>query len=147
MKENEQILKIVKVKEITGYGVMECRKALKRTDWDIQNAVKYLCHASENPIRIGLVREIYNNDKFPSIYDLINKPIKEKNRILEYMKQSKIDAVTAGSFIDLIDNKTKIYAYSITDGKYSWGSDTVYYLEKYDMELPEEFVQHALSHL
>ena len=139
--------KILEVKKLTNRTVIESLRALKRTDWDAPKAVKYLCHACNNTIIIGLVREICGNDSYPSINDLINKPIMEKKKILEYMKQSKIDSVTAGSFIDLIDNKTKIYAFSMTDSKYSWSSYVVYYVEKYDIELPEEFVKYALNHL
>lgn len=113
------IRKILEVKKLTRCTVVESLRALKRTDWDVQKAVKYLCHACKNTIIIGQVREICENNRYPSINDLINKPIMEKKKILEYMKQSKIDAVTAGSFIDLIDNKTKIYAFSMTDSKYS----------------------------
>lgn len=148
MKENEQILKIVKLKEITGHDVMECSRALKRTDWDIQNAVRYLCNVNDNYIEIGMTREIYKDDKYPSIKDLINKPINEKEKIIEYMKQSKIKAVAPAIITDLINPDIRFAElYFMTDSKYAWRSDVIYYLDKYDMELPEDFIQHALKHL
>ena len=148
MEVSEQLLKIAKVREVTGYGVMECTKALKRTDWNIQNAVSYLCNVSDNVIEIGQTREIYKDDKYPSIKDLIYKPIKEKVKIIEYMKQSKIEAVAPAIVTDLINPDIRFTElYFMTDSKYGWRSDVIYYVDKYDMDLPEEFIKHALKHL
>ncbi len=33
----------------------------------------------------------------------------------------------------------------MSDGKYEWRSDVIYYVDKYDMELPDEFIQHVLA--
>lgn len=42
MEKDSQYSKVIEVSEITGYGRMYCLKALKKTDWDVQKAVKYL---------------------------------------------------------------------------------------------------------
>lgn len=97
-------------------------------------------------IEIGQIREIYKDDKYPSIKDLINKPIKEKKKVIEYMKKCKIEAVAPAIITDLINPEIKFAElYLMTDGKYEWRSDVIYYVEKYDMELPEEFIQHVLN--
>ena len=44
-------------------------------------------------IIIGQTKEIDQDDIFPSIKDLINKPIKEKRKVVEYMNKSKVIAV------------------------------------------------------
>lgn len=148
MSDSEQILKIVKVNKSTGYNVMECRKALVRTDWDVQNAISYLCKVEYNCIEIGMTREIYNNEKYPSMRDLIYKPIKEKDKIVKYMKESKIQAVAPAIVTDVINPEIRFgELFFMTDSKYCWRSDVIYYFDKYDMELPEEFIQHALKHL
>lgn len=148
MKENEQVIKITKVSEITGFSIIECHRALKRTDWNIQNAVSYLCNVNDTYIEIGMTQEIYKDDKYPSIKTLINKPIEDKNKIIEYMKQSKIIAVAPAIITDLINPDIRFAElFFMTDSKYAWRSDVIYYLDKYDMELPEEFIQHALNHL
>jgi hypothetical protein len=97
-------------------------------------------------IVIGKTCKIYKDAKYPSIKDLINKPIKEKKKIIEYMKKCKIEAVAPAIVTDLINPDIKFAElYFMSDGKYGWRSDIIYYLEKYDMELPEEFVQHVLK--
>jgi len=35
----------------------------------------------------------------------------------------------------------------MSDGKYQWRSDIIYYVEKYDLELPEEFVNYVLEQI
>lgn len=97
-------------------------------------------------IIIGQTREVYNDDRYPSIEDLINKPMKEKEKILKYMKNCKITSTSPAIITDLINPEIKFAElYCMTDGKYGWRSDVIYYLEKYDMELPEEFIQHVLT--
>jgi hypothetical protein len=95
---------------------------------------------------IGQIREIYEDDKYPSIKELINKPIKNKEKVIEYMKKSKVVAFTQGKTQDLINPSNEIDELSLmTDGDFEWRSDVIYYVEKYDMELPEEFIKHILS--
>jgi hypothetical protein len=97
-------------------------------------------------IVIGQTREVYNDDKYPSIEELIGNPISEKNKILVYMKSCKISSVSPAIVTDVINPKNKINElYCMTDGIYGWRSDVIYYVEKYDMALPDEFVQHVLS--
>lgn len=141
-------LKIAELQKITGHGTIDCLKALKRTNWDIQSAEKYLLQKIDNPIIIGKIREIYEDDSYPSLKDIINQPIKEKKQILKYMKDSKIEAVAPAIVTDIINPTNKVgELYFMTDGKYGWRSDVIYYVEKYDMQLPHEFIQHVLSGL
>lgn len=148
MDEEKQYSKVVEVKGITGLAVMDSLRALKRMDWNVKDSVKYLCQISNDTIVIGQLREIYKDDKYPSIRDLINKPIRDKKKIIEYLKGCKIEAVAPAIVTDLINPEIKFTELRLmTDGKYSWRSDVIYYFEKYDMELPEEFIQHALKHL
>ncbi len=99
-------------------------------------------------INIGGIREVYRDNNYPSIKDLINKPIKDKEKVIRYMKRCKITAVAPARVTDLINPEKKISElYMMTDGKYEWRSDVIYYVDKYDMELPEEFIQHVLSQI
>ena len=62
------------------------------------------------------------------------------------MKKCKIGAVAPAIVTDLINPQIRFgELYMMSDGKYGWRSDVIYYVEKYDMELPEEFVQHVLN--
>ena len=97
-------------------------------------------------IEIGQTREIYKNDKYPSVMELINKPIREKEKVLHYMKKSHIDAVAPARLRDIINPENTIpELFYMSDDIYGWRSDVIYYVEKYDMALPDEFVQHVLS--
>ncbi|WP_238881602.1 hypothetical protein [Clostridium sp. YIM B02551] len=97
-------------------------------------------------IMIGQIREVYGDDKYPSIKELINRPIKDKEKILEYMRKSKVIAQAPAVGMDLINPNNKTLELSLmTDGDYEWRSDVIYYVDKYDMELPEEFINHIVS--
>lgn len=96
-------------------------------------------------IIIGQTFETDKDIQFPSIMHLINKPIKEKDKILDYMKNSEIIAASPAIITDVVNNKNKISElYIMTDGTYEWRSDVIYYVEKYDMELPEDFIKHII---
>lgn len=97
-------------------------------------------------IVIGQTREVYKDKKYSSIKELINKPIKEKDKVLRYMRKCNIDAVAPAALRDVINPENKIHElYCMSDGTYGWRIDVIYYVEIYDMALPEEFVQHVLS--
>ena len=99
-------------------------------------------------IIIGQTCELDKDSQYPSINELINKPIKEKKKVIEYMRKSKVIAVAPAIVRDVIHPEIKIpELFLMSDGKYEWRSDIIYYVEKYDMELPEEFVQHVLKQL
>lgn len=97
-------------------------------------------------IIIGQTKEIDKDDRLPSIKDLINKPIQEKKKVVEYMKKSNVIAVAPAIVRDIINPENKIPELLLmSDGIYEWRSDIIYYVEKYDMGLPEEFIQHILN--
>jgi len=113
---------------------------------NIRTYEKNFIQRGDNMIIIGQTCEVYKDNKYPSIKELINKPIKEKEKVIKYMKNCKITSASPAIITDLINPKIKFAElYSMTDGKYAWRSDVIYYVEKYDMELPEKFIQHILS--
>lgn len=97
-------------------------------------------------IVIGKIKENYKDDNLPSIHDIINKPIKDKKIVLDYLEKGKVTSVSPSISRDLI-NKNNIIKklYMMNDGIYAWRSDTIYYFEKYDIELQEDFIQHVLN--
>lgn len=97
-------------------------------------------------IIIGQTCELDKDSKYPSIKDLINKPIEEKEKVIKYMKKCKVIAVAPAIVRDILNPNNKIAELCLmSDGEYEWRSDIIYYVEKYDMGLPEEFIQHVLS--
>ena len=98
-------------------------------------------------IVLGQFKETYNNEKYPSIYTAIcNEPHPQKGKILAYLKSRKASAVSPGFYRDVIDNKTIINSPKCyTDGTYLWRSDTIYYFEKYNLRLNQDFIDHVMA--
>ena len=42
MTSEEKIITIKKLREITGAGMCDCRRALEETEWNIESAIEYL---------------------------------------------------------------------------------------------------------
>lgn len=98
-------------------------------------------------IVIGKTREIYKDKDLPTIKSLISKePIENKAKILEYLKKGKVTAAATGTAKDIITGKTIDEPFCMfTDGVYAWRSDTIYYVDKYNLKLEDEFIKHALN--
>lgn len=97
-------------------------------------------------IVIGRFKETHNDEAYPSIFTAIRKEAhKNKEMILDYMKHGKISAVAPGYLQDVIDNNTRINNLTCyTDGTYTWRSDVIYYFDKYNIALPNDFIDHVL---
>lgn len=98
-------------------------------------------------IVIGKCRELYKDSGLPSINDIISDtPIPRKEEVLRYLKKGKKGAVASGIATDVIANKPipgELCCY--TDGIFGWRSDTIYYFEKYNLQLDEDFLRKVLS--
>ena len=94
---------------------------------------------------IGRIKEL-NGEAFPSIKTLIHSKIPQKNRVLCYLKTAETVSVSPGVMTDVLTGKrTGLQLRCYSDGQFFWRSDVPYYVEKYDMALPEHFVEHILS--
>lgn len=99
-------------------------------------------------IVIGKVKEVYNNNELPSIMDLLEeKPIDNKEKVLNYLRNPKYQSAVAAGYAKDIFTGQRIPGEfcCCTDGKYGWRSDTIYYFDRYNMALPEEFIMHVLG--
>ena len=83
----------------------------------------------------------------PSIKEYFEKnPYKNKRMIIDYLKNGSVTAVSPGFQTDYISGKPiKATTTLMDDGVYSWSSTLIYYVEKYNMRLPQEFEQYVLS--
>ena len=84
---------------------------------------------------------------FPMLKDLIKDiDVKTKTEVLTYMKTSKFYVASAPSITkDLlgggnIPNSSDVYS----DGEYSWTTDDIYYFEKYNVSLDDEFIKKVI---
>ena len=94
-------------------------------------------------IPIGYFAERHG-EKYP-IFQSTENDIPFKGRVLEYLRNCKVIAAAPGRMTDVFTNKPipgEVLAYS--DGNYYWGTEAIYYFEKYNMKLPDEFVNRIL---
>jgi hypothetical protein len=94
-------------------------------------------------------REFFNGDeKYPALKTLINKPMDNeiKEKVVKYLKEGKELAIAPSITRDILDPNVRLPRLSLMgDGEYEWRSDIAYYVEKYDLELPQEFIEHVLE--
>ena len=95
---------------------------------------------------IGQIKEIYG-DGYPSLRELISDvPFENKENVLHHMKNAQVTAAAAGVFRDILTGEViPAEALCLTDGEYYWRSDIAYYVERYNMRLPQEFIEHAVA--
>lgn len=98
-------------------------------------------------IIIGKYDELAPNMGFPSIKShLQEKPHEFKDRILKHLNNGTVHMVTASGIVDVLTGKrVNRELVHMNDGEYSWSSSIAYYVEKYNLELPEEFINHILE--
>lgn len=98
-------------------------------------------------IVIGRFRENYKDDKYPSIMDFIKdtEPSK-KDEVIKYFDKSKISSVSTSYVYDEIGKvQTSIPLVMKTDSEYAWRSDLEYYYNKYNIDLPQEFIKKVIG--
>lgn len=97
-------------------------------------------------IVLGKYKEIYKNNQYPSIKSDINIPSEHKEIVLEYMRNAKVSSYSPTIALDVIDgSRIKESLCFFTDGVYAWRSDLIYYIEKYNLKIPTDFISHILE--
>lgn len=96
---------------------------------------------------ISLVKEFNDNKNALPIKDkLSTKAIENKNEVLKYLNSFKPFCVAGMSLKDEITGETiNLSVNGYEDGEFVWDTREIYHFEKYDLQLEEEFIQHALS--
>jgi hypothetical protein len=81
-------------------------------------------------------------DKYKPLNELmIEMPIERKNKVLSYMKKAPVIAVSPTLPRDVISGE-RIPGELLMHEKdgYSWRSDVIYYVDKYNLTLPDDFI-------
>lgn len=69
-----------------------------------------------------------------------------KQAVLKYLRSFNSVAIAAGYPEDIVTGEmVMIPYYAYRDGEFCWNSSDIYHLEKYDIELNQEFVDKVLS--
>ena len=98
-------------------------------------------------IFVGKYKELNPNHDFPSIRDFFeSKPYDGQDRVASYLKNGIKDIVSFKTPKDVITGKPIPYgSIGMNDGEYTWFIDLAYYVEKYNLRLPEEFERKILE--
>lgn len=87
------------------------------------------------------IKEI-DGDEFQPLTELVHdKSIPEKSRVHFYMRRAKSIAAASGRAHDLLTGeliKEELRLFS--DGEYVWRTDTLYYFDRYNLSLPQDFI-------
>lgn len=69
----------------------------------------------------------------------------KKTKVLEYLKKGKSIAACPGDFRDPITDKSLGVNEILTDGEYEWKESLYYIVDKYDVELPQKFLDKVIN--
>ncbi len=81
-------------------------------------------------------------------YHFSKKPVEGKERILAYLKSRRfVDYASTKRITDAVSGTVcdDICDTGYTDGIFSWTSADIYYFEKYDLILSDDFINHLPS--
>lgn len=83
----------------------------------------------------------------PSIKDYFSDtPHPNKSEIIKYLKNGTVILPASGYYDDIVTGQcTHITIAIMTDGEYDWLSVFPYYVEKYNLQLPEEFIRKIIN--
>ncbi len=69
----------------------------------------------------------------------------QKERLLSYMKKGRVFCASPSIKKDCVTgNDLPVFDYYMTDGQYMWSSETLYYLEKYNFDVSQDFKKYVL---
>ncbi len=86
--------------------------------------------------------------KYPCMKDDFSEaPIPEKEKIIDFILNAGfLDVGTTATAKDVFTGEdTGIRDNGRSDGVYSWGTALAYYVDRYNLMLPDEFVAHILG--
>ena len=98
-------------------------------------------------IILGKYDEIWSGQGYPKMRDSFEKNRYEnQERIIEYLKRGHVHMVTASPVKDYFTGEyTNIEKIFLDDGEYSWCSSLIYYVDKYNLVLPKDFIDHVIK--
>lgn len=97
---------------------------------------------------VGLYREMYagRRDELPSLFDAFTAGVvADRDRVVEYLRTAPTVLDVLDVLVDMVDGSESIRSASslISDGVWIWRVDSVHYLDRYPLEIPEEFLAHV----
>lgn len=89
---------------------------------------------------------MFDEEKRNQLLALVSKnECPEKKKILDYLKNGHLYAVLWGFSYDRVmkgQPRVPLPARMFTDGVWAWSAEITYHLERYNLQLPKEFLLH-----
>ena len=98
---------------------------------------------------LGDYKELNSKASLPSLRDFCQDTQYEyQKEIIQYLRNGHKDACSPGIVKDYFTGEIiEGELFCMSDGMYGWRSDIVYYVEKYNLRLPDDFIDHVLKKL
>lgn len=98
-------------------------------------------------IFIGKYNEFNPGQNYPSIKDFFSKtPYAGQDRVIHYLMNGDEDMASLKVHKDVITGKSiPMSVIGMNDGEYSWFNTLAYYVENYNLRLPEDFEKKILD--
>ncbi len=103
-------------------------------------------------ITIGHYREFLEShplaSRYPSMKDALSEdPMPEKDKIIDFiLNAGYLEIGTTATAKDVFTgDDTGIRDCGRSDGVYSWGTALAYYVDRYNLALPDDFVAHIMN--
>lgn len=98
-------------------------------------------------IEIGQFQEIHGSE-YPKLAEQCESGYyKDVAAVAQYLRSGESVAESPGILRDVLTGARIPERLSyLTDGKYAWRSDLAYYVEKYNLRLPEDFLNSINIH-
>ena len=103
---------------------------------------------SLNKIYLGFFSEnnlyMANNGSIKQF--IVSKVNYDKKKILDYLQNGKKEAICPKPTYDIISGKMISTSFTVlTDGEYIWKNDLPYYVDKYNIKLPQSFIEKVIG--
>ena len=98
-------------------------------------------------IYLGLYNEINPGKGYPSMREFFSaEPYVGQREVVYYLLHGNEDMVSAKIPVDVFTGKPiRMNQVGMNDGEYSWWNTLAYYVEKYNLRLPQSFVEKAIK--
>lgn len=90
-----------------------------------------------------------DNEDFPSIHDYLEKePYPNQDKIAHFLNNGKIELAQLSRDRDIFTGeRIPREVLVMSDGDYYWANILVWYVEKYNLRMPEEFEKYILERM
>jgi len=92
-------------------------------------------------------KEFCKDDEDPSIQDYLEEgPYPNQDKIIHFLKNGKIEFAQMSRDRDIFTgNRIPYEVLVMSDGDYFWANTLAWYVENYNLRMPEEFEAYILS--